>query len=104
MWKVPTTPLQNFWGPFLNEDFDLSFGTAAKALDEAFENSSVSDIASAQTELRAYMSASLTDFQLEEELNRIGLDYLPQSDGFTLREWLEALDERMTRTIVERDA
>jgi hypothetical protein len=75
-----------FLGGYLHQDFDLDYGSAEAAIEQALADWHDDErLSGVEAELEALLR--LSDVGLQRTVNRI-CDYHPPGDGLTYRDWV----------------
>jgi CdiI immunity protein len=88
----PRTPLGQFFGSYLHQDFAHFHSSAWAAVQEYVENVPLEERPAARSELGRLLASCHTEQELSDAADRVHLDYHPPGEGFTYREWLEKVE------------
>ena len=89
---VPISPLGQFFGGYLHQDFADFHSSAWAAVEDFVANEPLEDRQAARSELGQLLGNCDTEQELSDAVDRLHLDYHPPGEGFTYREWLEKVE------------
>lgn len=90
-----TPALEYFCKAYFNQDWDL-WGPNARAVLDLFASQDHHRVAEVRDAAADLLSRELSDDELARELDAAGLEYAPDFEGMTHREWLTLVVERLS--------
>ena len=92
MQPIPISPLGQFFGSYLNQDWPEEYGNAWSAVEDYVALEPLNRRSSARRELVELLSRCGSEEQLMSAADQVYLNYHPPFDGFSYREWLEKVE------------
>jgi contact-dependent growth inhibition (CDI) system CdiI-like immunity protein len=90
-------PLALLMSVYFDQDWDLNGNTPLDVLESFRDDEPDPVVQQAYDEVVGLLSRNLEEPELEEELDRLGLQYYPPGDGLTHRQWLEQVADILKR-------
>jgi len=97
-YKVPISPLGQFFGGYLHQDFADFHPSAWTAVEDFVANEPLERRQAARAELGQLLASCHTEQELSDAMDRVHLDYHPPGEGFTYRGWLENVKQYLATT------
>ncbi len=91
-WKVPVSPLGQFFGCYLGQDWPLEFPHPWSGVEAYVASEPLEVRLPARAELSALLALPLDDAGLGHSVDRLGLNYRPEVENTTYREWLTTVE------------
>jgi len=91
-WKRPISPLGQFFGGYLDQDWILEFPDPWSAVEAYVANEPADSRLGARYELSALLALPLNEAELSRTTDRLGLNYRPSVERTTYRAWLEKVE------------
>ncbi|HWD26409.1 MAG TPA: contact-dependent growth inhibition system immunity protein [Rhizomicrobium sp.] len=97
--------LRQLFGAYLHQDMTEEFGDVSSAIDAMIASETEAQLDSVSKELRALLSAGLSDRELGAiMLDRAGAYYDPTPSGQSYHQWLSGVLDQIEKKLGRKDA
>lgn len=92
-WKRPISPLGQFFGAYLGQDWSLEFSDPWSAVEAYVATEPPECRKPARHELTDLLAFPFDENELGRAVDRLGLNYRPELEHTTYRAWLEKVEQ-----------
>ncbi|MBA3331368.1 MAG: hypothetical protein H0T39_10980 [Actinobacteria bacterium] len=100
--RHPDPPLSVLFGAYFHQDWIINGPDAAAVISLYVDDATKEEVLGAIEEVEALLGSGLSERRLARTVRDMGLNYLPQADGMTHREWLGFVIETLEARLREK--
>jgi len=87
--------LYQFFGGYINQDFNYEFGSLEGAIDSFFSDCNKNELIKIADEMEHILSLDLNDKNFDNLLEQAGCEYYTYADNLTGKQWVRSLQKRI---------